>query len=300
MIDHRIIVIAASIGGIEALLTLVEMLPSDFRAPVLIVQHIAPTSRGFLPGLLSSRSKFPVMHAQEQQPIDKGVIYVAPPDQHMLVEDRHIMLSRGPKENHTRPAADPLFRSAAVAYGPGAIGVVLTGHLDNGAAGLAAIQRHGGTAIVQSDAIAPSMPIHALAHVPQAQVVPLRDIPALLAWLALDPPQGTGGSRLEGLTDLDRAELAIARGEGISPEIAKTVLAKAAVRAIRSQTTIAMRLAGSLPETQAAEARFLREMARALEVQTEQTSKALQLVSELIEPEPRVVQGQDRVIPMHG
>jgi two-component system chemotaxis response regulator CheB len=131
-----------------------------------------------LPELLARRAKLPVAHGIDGERITDGRVYVAPPDQHMTLEGRELSLNRGPKEHHSRPAIDPLFVSAALAFGPGAIGVVLTGMLDDGTAGLQAIKRRGGFAIVQDpeEAEAPSMPLSALRHVAVDRTVRLGDM----------------------------------------------------------------------------------------------------------------------------
>jgi two-component system, chemotaxis family, protein-glutamate methylesterase/glutaminase len=174
---RRIIVVGASWGGVEALQRLVADLPADLQAPVLIVLHIG-RYRSILPTLLRPRSPLQVMHATDGTPLKAGQILVAPPDHHMLVEAGRVRLSRGPKEHFSRPAIDPLFRSAALTHGPGAIGVVLTGRLDDGTAGLQAIKACGGIAIVQdpADALEPGMPMSALRHVEVDHCIPLARI----------------------------------------------------------------------------------------------------------------------------
>ena len=143
-----LVVIGASLGGVSALKQIAAALPPDFGAPVLMVLHVGqyPSS---LPTLFARGAALAVAHATDGEPLRGGRIVIAPPDHHMLVIDDRIVLTRGPKEHHTRPAIDPLFRSAALAYGPDVIGVVLTGLLDDGTAGLQAIKRAGGTAVVQ-------------------------------------------------------------------------------------------------------------------------------------------------------
>lgn len=171
----RIVVVAASLHGIDALRQLVGALPADFPAPVFIVQHLGKDSLGFLPGILGRAGPLPADHPAAREKIVPGRIYVAPPDRHMLLEEGYVLLSQGPRENWVRPAADPLFRSAALAYGAAAIGVVLTGSLDDGTAGLLAIKDAGGTALVQDpqEALAPSMPRSALRHVAVDQCLPI-------------------------------------------------------------------------------------------------------------------------------
>src|SRR5690242_8408897 len=138
MPQGRIIVIGASTGGVAALSRVLADLPRDLGAPVLVVQHISPTSRSMLPEILRRAGPLPVVHPRDGAVLEPGTVYVAPPDRHMVVEPGRVRLALGPKENHTRPAVDALFRSAARAYGAWVVGVVLTGHLDNGTAGLAA------------------------------------------------------------------------------------------------------------------------------------------------------------------
>ncbi|TDY50938.1 CheB methylesterase [Paraburkholderia rhizosphaerae] len=108
----RIFVVGASHGGIDTLSKLVRQLPADFPAPVFVVQHIGASSPGTLPSILSRAGRLPAVHPKNGEIIQKARIYVAPPDHHMLVQRDHIRLSQGPRENHTRPALDPLFRSA--------------------------------------------------------------------------------------------------------------------------------------------------------------------------------------------
>ena len=124
---ERVIVIGASLSGIDTLARLIAALPADFPAPILITQHVASHSPGMLPHILSGAGKLPAIHPKSPQLLEKGCIYVAPPDRHMLLAKGYVRLSHGPHENLARPAIDPLFRSAALAYGPAVVGVVLTG-----------------------------------------------------------------------------------------------------------------------------------------------------------------------------
>ncbi len=162
----RIIAIGASAGGAGVLMGLVQQLPADLPAAVLMVLHIGPY-RSLLPDLLSAEGPLPAVHGRDGEPLVAGRIYVAPPDRHMLIEGDSLRLTRGAKEHHTRPAIDPLFRSAARWHGPRTVGVVLSGRLDDGTAGLQAIKQCGGIAVVQEpdDASEPSMPRSALRHV---------------------------------------------------------------------------------------------------------------------------------------
>src|SRR5919202_3455479 len=132
MPGHDIIVAGASAGGMEALQVLVRDLPADLPAALFVVWHIPAHSFGVLPDVLARAGLLPAAHARDGEPIAPGRVYVAPPDRHLLLEPGQVRLTRGPKENHFRPAIDPVFRSAAVAYGPRVIGVVLSGLLNDG------------------------------------------------------------------------------------------------------------------------------------------------------------------------
>jgi two-component system chemotaxis response regulator CheB len=189
-VDRRdIVVIGGSAGGVEALMQICAGLPGDLPAALFVVQHISPTSRSVLPDLLSKSGPLPARHPVDGEPIRSGTIVVAPPDFHLLLRDGHVLLRRGPQENRTRPAIDPLFRSAAVAYGPRVVGVVLTGLLDDGAAGLQAIKRCGGTCVVQDpdDAQWPDMPRRALERENVDHVATIAEMPALLDRLSRLP-----------------------------------------------------------------------------------------------------------------
>lgn len=190
--DHRrIIVIGASAGGVEALRTLVGALPPDIAAPIAVVLHVGTQS--ILPELLEAAGRLPVHHAKNGEPLRRGTIYVAPPGKHLLVHDGHLMLRRGARENLARPAIDPLFRSAACSFGGGTIGVVLTGALNDGTAGLVAIKRCGGVVIVQEprEADFPEMPLSALRHVAVDACLPLAGIAKELVRRAAEPPGPT-------------------------------------------------------------------------------------------------------------
>jgi len=179
-----IVVIGASAGGVAALLAISEALPRFFPAPVCIVQHIGGNT-SVLPELLRYRGANHAIHPEDGQRLTNGTLLVAPPDLHMLVDGDSIRLRHGPKENHSRPAIDPLFRSAALRWGPKVIGVVLTGQMDDGTAGLKAVKQCGGIAIVQDpvSATEPEMPASALANVDVDYCVPLEEIGPLLVQL---------------------------------------------------------------------------------------------------------------------
>jgi two-component system chemotaxis response regulator CheB len=190
MTARRIIVIGASASGISALKSVVAGLPGDLPAIVCVVVHVAPDSPGMMPRILANEGALAARYPDDAEELSPGRIYVAPPDHHLLVDPSgRSRLSRGAKENRFRPAIDPLFRSAAHAFGPRAIGVVLSGSLYDGAAGLWAVKHHGGVAVVQSpdDAVIPSMPLTALRYVEADHCAPARDIGPLLARLASVP-----------------------------------------------------------------------------------------------------------------
>jgi two-component system chemotaxis response regulator CheB len=186
---QRIIVVGASAGGIEALRQLAAGLTADLAAPVCVVLHSAPQSPGVLDTILSRAGPLPAVAAVSGRRLQPGRIYVAPPDRHLLVEPGVVRLTRGPRENRFRPAIDPLFRSAAQVYGPGTIGVILSGNLDDGTAGLWAVKQLGGSTIVQhpDDALFPSMPLSAIANVRVDHIVPVDRIGELLLQLTSDP-----------------------------------------------------------------------------------------------------------------
>jgi two-component system, chemotaxis family, protein-glutamate methylesterase/glutaminase len=180
--NRHLVVVGASAGGIEALRELVRQLPKDFAAPIAVVLHTSPQSPGVLHEILSRSGPLTAINPNTTERLLPSRIYVAPPDFHLLVEPGLVRLTKGPRENRFRPAIDPLFRSAAQVYGPGAIGVILTGNLDDGTAGLWAIKQLGGTTIVQdpAEAMYPSMPESALRHVQVDRVLPLAHIGAAL------------------------------------------------------------------------------------------------------------------------
>ena len=180
-----VVAIGASAGGVEALQALVAGLPKGLPAVVLVVLHIPRQAPSALPGILDRAGPLPAVAAKHGMPARAGTIYVAPADHHLLICGGHLELSVGPTENGHRPAIDPLFRSAAVAFGSGAIGVVLSGARDDGAAGLAEIVRRGGQAVVQdpNEALHRSMPASALEHVATAHVLPAAKIGTLLGEL---------------------------------------------------------------------------------------------------------------------
>jgi two-component system chemotaxis response regulator CheB len=180
-----LVVVGASAGGVNALEALVQKLPSTLPAAIGVVLHVPAWRKSALPEILSRAGSLSAVHAVDGELITPGRIYVAPPDLHMLINRDRIELWRGPKENLHRPAVNPLFRSAATAYGPRAAGVVLSGAQDDGAAGLWWIKKYGGTAIAQDpfEAEHPSMPQSAIDTVGVDHVAPIAEIARLLTWL---------------------------------------------------------------------------------------------------------------------
>jgi two-component system chemotaxis response regulator CheB len=180
-----VIVIGASKGGVAALQTLVADMDPQIPAAICIALHI-DAHKSMMPSLLQRRGPFPARHAATGDAIVPGSIYIAPPDNHLLIHAGHAIAAHGPRVNMTRPAIDPLFRSAASAYGSRVLGVLLTGMLNDGTVGLIEIKRHGGLAVVQDprDAAAPEMPASALTHVDVDYCVPLSKMPQLLGGLA--------------------------------------------------------------------------------------------------------------------
>lgn len=189
MSNHDIVVIGASAGGVETLQQLVRSLPPTLPAALFIVVHFPSHGTSVLPRILTRAGALPAFHAVDGDAIVPGRIYVARPDQHMLLTPDAVRLRRGPRENGNRPAVDPLFRSAAVAYGARVIGIVLTGNLDDGTAGLAAIKRAGGIALVQDpeEALYASMPKSAIAHVAVDRVLSVHPLEKALIEFVNEP-----------------------------------------------------------------------------------------------------------------
>jgi two-component system chemotaxis response regulator CheB len=181
-----IVVIGASSGGVEALMKLVGGLREDLPAAVLVVNHLRQEGSSVLPKILDRAGPLEALRPEDGEPIKKGRVYVAAPDYHMLVEDGRVRMARGPKENLHRPAVDPLFRSAAIAYGPRVVGVILTGAQSDGTSGLLAVKRCGGVAVVQDpeEALFDGMPQSALEYVEVDHCLPLDEIAPLLARLS--------------------------------------------------------------------------------------------------------------------
>jgi two-component system, chemotaxis family, protein-glutamate methylesterase/glutaminase len=175
----RILLIGASAGGIEPLMTLTQRLPADLPAPALIVVHIPPDVESRLPEILQRRCVLPVRHARDAEPLHEGHVFVAPPDRHLMVENGRVRVVRGPRQNRHRPAIDTLLRTAAVAHGPDVVAVILSGAPGDAVAGASIVARRGGRVIVQdpAEAVFDGMPKAVLGAVADAVVLPTSSIP---------------------------------------------------------------------------------------------------------------------------
>ena len=179
---ERVLVLGASAGGLDALANLLVQFGSDFPAPVCAVLHVGSAARGDFARSLHRASPMPARLAEDGDALVAGEVLVAPPDHHLLVERDRARVVHGPKENLSRPAIDPLFRSAAAAFGPGAVGVLCSGLLDDGVAGLDTIRQSGGTTFVQdpADADYPDLPRNALESVAVNGAFPIRRMGAAI------------------------------------------------------------------------------------------------------------------------
>ena len=214
MARKNIVVIGASAGGIDALKLLVAKLPQGLHAAIFITVHVAPYSTGILPEILEHAGALPASTAKDWEKIQSGRIYVAPPDHHLVFEkEGYVRVTQGPRENRFRPAIDPMFRAAAYCFGPQVIGVILTGWLDDGTAGLQAVRERGGTTIVQhpDDALAPSMPLNAIKHVEVDYILAIKDIGPKLEQLAREPVKQEVRHPMSEEMDI---EVKIAKGAG--------------------------------------------------------------------------------------
>jgi two-component system chemotaxis response regulator CheB len=210
MARRDIIVVGGSAGGIEALLRVLSTLPADLPAAICVTIHQAAYAPNRRPAILSRAGHLPVVSAEQGMRLQPGTVYLAVPDHHLYVEragdsDHGVLrLARGPKENRSRPAIDPLFRSAALAFGPRVIGVMLSGALDDGVSGLWVIKDRGGMAVVQDpvDALVSSMPAHAIEESLADHILPASGMGALLgdltrAPLRVQPPQDPGNPMVQ-------------------------------------------------------------------------------------------------------
>jgi two-component system chemotaxis response regulator CheB len=204
--------VGASAGGVEALRQFASGLPGDLAACVVIVLHVSPTGTSVLPGILDRAGPLPAAHAADRDPLVPGRIYVAPPDLHLLIADGALRLQHGPRENGHRPAVDALFRSAADVCGERVVGIILSGALDDGTLGLAAVKAAGGVTVAQdpADALYPSMPRNAIQRAGADHVVAASDLSELVVRLV--------GQRNGGDERTLRAEGASVTGESTTPD----------------------------------------------------------------------------------
>lgn len=222
LVRRDLVVVGASAGGVEALRALVRGLPADFPAAVVVVLHLPSGGTSGLAAILGRSGPLPAVQATDGTPLQPGRVHVAPPDHHLLVRDGQLRLSHGPTESGHRPAVDALFRSAARSRGPRVVGVVLSGVLDDGSAGLVAIASRGGATVVQDpgDALYDGMPRAAMRLVQVDHVVPADDLGKVLAERVgdlVDP------ARSPELSPLEQVEADIAeRGDaGLSNKVGR-------------------------------------------------------------------------------
>jgi two-component system, chemotaxis family, protein-glutamate methylesterase/glutaminase len=182
MRNRDIVAIGASAGGIELLVQLMKVLPKDLPASLFVVQHLAPYHKSQLASILNRESFLKVVFPKNGEAVKKGHVYLAPPDHHLLVENGHMLVAKGPKENRFRPSIDALFRSVAYNYGQRVIGVVLSGSLDDGTSGLWSVKRLGGITVVQDphESSFNSMPSNAIHQVEIDHVVSINEMGSLL------------------------------------------------------------------------------------------------------------------------
>jgi two-component system chemotaxis response regulator CheB len=223
--NRDLIVIGASGGGIDALRRIVGGLPRDLPAAVAVVIHQWQRGPNVLPEILRQSEALAVTEAADGMTVRPGTVYVAPLDHHLLVEAGSFRVSHGPRENRVRPAIDPLFRSAARVYGPRVVGVVLTGSLDDGTAGLLAIKRRGGVAVVQDprDALYPGMPQSALDYVSVDHCVPLGEVPPLLVDLTRRDARPRAGNVKDEDDQRDRNEILEQEGGAVGMELVEAL-----------------------------------------------------------------------------
>ncbi|HEX2675862.1 MAG TPA: chemotaxis protein CheB, partial [Polyangiales bacterium] len=226
MARHELVVVGASAGGVEALRTMIDGLDPELAAAVCVVQHVPAQASSLLPILLQRHPQLPASHAVDGEPIQPRHIYVAPPDHHLLVQGTVLRLGHGPRENNSRPAIDPLFRSAARWYGERCIGVVLSGMLDDGTAGLVSIKQAGGVTIAQdpADAQYPSMPRSAIEEAQVDHVASAHGIGRLVSKLVRERGSAKPEAQGDDARSEAEADVALAGSEDATPaEIAKGV-----------------------------------------------------------------------------
>lgn len=203
-----IVVIGASAGGVIALVDLFKTIPEDFDAYIFVVLHVSAFSPSVMPQILSRAGHLKAVHAKDGEAMKKNVIYVAPPDYHLLVEKDKVIVKKGPKENRFRPSIDALFRSAAYTYGSRVVGVILSGLLDDGTSGLWTVKQQGGLCIIQhpDDAQFPGMPLSVIEYVDVDYAVPIAEMGVLLNQLTQEHAAETASLSEE---ELDRLKMEI-------------------------------------------------------------------------------------------
>jgi two-component system, chemotaxis family, protein-glutamate methylesterase/glutaminase len=225
VVQRDVVVVGASAGGVQALQGLVAQLPPEFPASVLVVLHLMSSGTSVLHDILDRAGPLTASQALDGEPLERAHIYVAPPDSHLLLRGPNLHLSAGPRENGHRPAIDPLFRSAARAYGPRVVGVILSGMLDDGTDGIRLIKARGGVSVVQDpeDAAAGGMPRSAIEYAGADRVVPLARIGDTLCELVDTPlpPGPQNGVEDPAAQDIDLVEVEFGRE---SPDGAPTLL----------------------------------------------------------------------------
>jgi hypothetical protein len=241
--NRDIVVVGASSGGVEALAALVAGLPAELAAAVFVVIHQLPGYPSSLPELLTRRGHLRARQAIHGEPIEHGRIYVAPPDNHLTIRPGSVQVLRGPRENGYRPSVDALFRTASVAYGPRVIGVVLTGNLDCGTAGLLSVKARGGKTLVQDprDAAVPEMPRSAIAHVAVDKVASIAELSTLIAEAVSEPAAPWPTDLPRPLGELEGAEVS---HESVAAELAEEVERAlwASIRALVESASLAEKL----------------------------------------------------------
>lgn len=212
MSNRDLVVIGGSAGAMQPLKLILQALPANFPAAVLVVLHVPADSTGVFTTVAGAAASLPVSNARDGEPIERSQIYLAPPDRHLLALDGVLKLGSGPRENLVRPAIDPLFRSAALWAGPRTVGVILSGMLNDGASGLSAIKACGGVALVQTpqDATASDMPLAALEATPVDLSAPAAELASAIVRYVNERP-GKSRPPQRGL----RLEVEIAAGQPI-------------------------------------------------------------------------------------
>jgi two-component system chemotaxis response regulator CheB len=305
MPSRNIVVIGASAGGVRALEILVGGLPGDLQAAIFVILHTPATDKSMLPEILSRAGQIPAFRAEDNGEVQNGRIYVAPADRHMMLERGRVRVVFGPRENLFRPAIDPLFRSAAYAYGRSVIGILLSGTLDDGCEGLGSIQERGGLVVVQEpgDAEFPHLPLHAIERIDVDHVLPAAEIARFLTSEVTRPvaaedismPSEPLARRFEGVTCPDcsgpiyenpsrRLRFRCVAGHSYSPETMRIAHSQklenalwSAIANFEEHAALLCRLAGALngeSRDLEAEAREHREHAAELRALVQRVSRA--------------------------